>query len=49
MEYSYIDDAIRTVRFDYNGSSNDVIIEVPHFWDYAGMQKIIFKNLKKVK
>ena len=36
MEYAYFDDAIRLVKFDYDTTANNVVIEVPHFWNYAG-------------
>lgn len=41
-EYAYFDDLIKSVQFYYNGTSGDVVIVAPHFWDYAGNFIIIY-------
>jgi len=34
-EYAYLDSLIKVIQFYYNASAGDVVIEIPHFWDYA--------------
>ena len=45
MEYAYFDDAIRLVKFDYDTTANNVVIEVPHFWNYAGIRTSLSLSL----
>lgn len=34
-EYAIIDEKVQVVQFTYNQTENEVVVEIPHFWEIA--------------